>query len=81
MKQNMLRRDRTAAERKMSLARPAAGGESCKQDSFVKPWKKNYKQIIKSQKKGKMRKREKTKGNKRNKDDKRDITKKIKVAK
>ena len=34
MKQNMLRRDRTAAERKMSLTRPAAGGESCKQDSF-----------------------------------------------
>ncbi|MFQ7287864.1 MAG: hypothetical protein ACLRPV_02550 [Lacrimispora saccharolytica] len=62
-------------------APPQAENPASRILSFVKPWKKNYKQIIKSQKKGKMRKREKTKGNKRNKDDKRDITKKIKVAK
>lgn len=29
-----LRRDRTAADGKISLMRPAAGGESCRQDSF-----------------------------------------------
>ena len=27
-------KDRTTADRKMSLKRPAVGGESCKQDSF-----------------------------------------------
>ena len=30
-----LREDRTAAERKMSLVRPAAGGESCKAGFFA----------------------------------------------
>ena len=28
-------KDRTTADRKMSLKRPAVGGESCKQDSFL----------------------------------------------
>ena len=41
MKQKTLRGDRTAAERKIAALQPAAGGESCKQDSFlyyVKNW-------------------------------------------
>ena len=31
----MLRKDRTAAVRKYVAKRPAAGGESCEQDSFL----------------------------------------------
>ena len=35
MKQKTFRVDRTAAETKMLLTQPAAGGESYKQDSFL----------------------------------------------
>ena len=35
MKQKTLRGDRTAAERKIAALQPAAGGESCEQDSFL----------------------------------------------